>query len=88
MRIAASPAAATVTTPGKRDGTGAVAHGIPPAQCATRNSHQSSGPVNRINISAACGQIGHSAAAAVPSTVIGAMTGVAARFATTATRLT
>ena len=44
---------ATVTTPSSPDGTGIDAPGTPAAQCATRSSHHSSGPVNRISNSRA-----------------------------------
>ena len=62
--------------------------GIFAAQCAIRNNHHSSGPVNRISSCAPDGQNRHSAAAAVPSTVIGAISAATARLAAADTRLT
>ena len=64
---ASSPAVPTATTPENPDGTGRLAAGKLAAQCAIRNSHHSSGPVNRISNCAAAGQSGHSAAAACPA---------------------
>ncbi len=60
---------------------------MPAAQCATRSSHHSSGPVNRMSNSAPDGHSGHSAAAAVPTTVIGGITAATARLAATETTL-
>ena len=51
-------AAATVSTPSSPDGTGTDDPGTPAAQCATRSSHHSSGPVNRISSCAPAGQSG------------------------------
>ncbi len=68
---AAIPAAATHTTPSRPDGTPTEAPGTPAAHRATRSSHHNSGPVNRINSCAPDGHSGHSAAAVVPTTVIG-----------------
>ena len=45
----ATQAAATVSAPSGPAGTGTDAPGTPAAQCATFNSHHSSGPVNRIS---------------------------------------
>ena len=71
---AATPAAPTVSAPAGPAGTGTDAPGIPAAQRATFNSHHSSGPVNRISSAAPAGHNADSAAAAVPITVIGAIT--------------
>ena len=60
---------------------------MPAAQRAIFNSHHSSGPVNRISSWAPTGHSADSAAAAVPITVIGAITPATARFAATATTL-
>ena len=80
-------AAPTTSTPGTPAGTGTVAPGTPAAQCATLNTHHSSGPVKRINSCAPAGHSTHNTAAALPSTVIGAITAATARLATAATRL-
>src|SRR5205807_7562697 len=74
--------AATSRTPGGPDGTGTLAAGTPAAQCAMCNTHHSSGPVNRISSCAAAGQNKHDAPAALPNTVIGAISGSTARLAT------
>src|SRR6478609_6184155 len=84
---AAIPAAATHTTPSRPDGTPTDAPGTPAAHRATRSSHHNSGPVNRISSCAPGGHSGHSAAAAVPTTVIGGITAATARLATTDTTL-
>ena len=81
-------APATSRTPGTPDGTGTLAAGTPAAQCAIRSTHHSSGPVNRISSCAAAGQNKHSAPAALPSTVIGAISAATARLAAAATTLT
>lgn len=73
---APSAAPATSTTPGRREGTGTVAPGIPPAQSAVCSSHHSSGLVNRISRCDAPGHKGASAAAAVPATVMGGIAAV------------
>ncbi len=83
-----SAVAPTSTTPGRPAGTATVAPGIPAAQCATRNTHQSSGPVNRINNCATAGHSRHTTAAALPNTVIGAITAATARLASAPTKLT
>ena len=67
------------------DGNGSPV--IPAAPRATLSSHHNSGPVNRINNCAPEGHSGHSAAAAVPTTVIGRITAATARLATTDTTL-
>ena len=69
------------------EGTGTAAAGSAAPVSATRNSHHSSGPVNRMNNRAADGHTGHRAAAAVPSSVIGGMTTATARLASTPTKL-
>src|SRR6185312_292859 len=68
-------------------GTGTVAPGMPAAQRATPPTHHNSGPVKRISSRAAPGHTVQSAAAAVPSTVIGAITAATTRLAAVATRL-
>src|SRR3954454_4986338 len=84
---AAIPPTATHTTPSRPDGTPTNAPGTPAAHRATRSSHHNSGPVNRISSCAPGGHSGHSAAAAVPTTVIGGITAATARLATTDTTL-
>ncbi|CAG6857444.1 hypothetical protein PICSAR132_02426 [Mycobacterium avium subsp. paratuberculosis] len=77
----------TINVPAVPSGTGTVAPGTPAARWATPPTHHNSGPVKRISSRAPAGQIGHSAAAAVPSTVIGAITAATSRFAAAATTL-
>jgi hypothetical protein len=83
-----SAAAPTASTPEIPDGTGTLAPGTLAAQCAIRNNHHISGPVNRISSCAPAGQNRHSPPAALPSTVIGAISAATARLAAAATRLT
>src|SRR5579875_1225628 len=80
--------APTTMTPGRPTGTGMLAPGTMAAQWATLSTHHTSGPVKRISSCAAAGQHTPTVAAAVPSTVIGTITGAAARLATAATTLT
>ena len=76
-----------VSRPSQPEGTGTAAPGIAAQSSATRSSHHSSGPVSRISRAATAGSGTLSAAAAVPSIVMGGMTGVTARLAASPTRL-
>src|ERR1700722_10852034 len=87
-RSSSTVAQPTSSTPATPSGTGTVAAGTSAADRATPNTHQTSGPVKRINSWAPASHTTHNTAAALPSTVIGAISGATARLAAAATRLT
>lgn len=80
--------ATSSSPPHQPSGQPMVAPGRPAAWRATRISQSASGPARRTSSSASHEDAGATSAATTPSTVAGATTGAASRFASTATRLT
>src|SRR6201984_533763 len=87
-RSSSTVAEPTSSTPATPSGAGTVAAGTCDDHRATPNTHHTSGPVKRINSWATASHTTHTTAAALPSTVSGAIAGATTRLAPAATRLT